>query len=129
MADKVILVDTSILIDYYRKTDKSNSIWVALVRQGYSFSISAITKYEIYSGATQNQLAFWDNVLQAISVIPFNEITVDTAITINRALKRKRKQIDLADLFIAATAAAYNLPFATLNKKHFERIDTLTLIE
>ena len=86
------------------KTDKANSVWVALVRQEYRFAISAITKYEIYSGATQDQLAFWENILQAISVIPLDEKSVDTAVTINSALKRKRKQIDLADLFIAATA-------------------------
>src|SRR5438105_3029578 len=121
MADKIILVDTSILIDYYRRTDKANSVWVALVRQEYRFAISAITKYEIYSGATQDQLAFWESVLQAISVIPLDEKSVDTAVTINSALKRKRKQIDLADLFIAATAAAYDLPLATLNRKHFDR--------
>ncbi len=35
MADKVVLVDTSILIDYYRKTDKSKSIWLTLLHQGY----------------------------------------------------------------------------------------------
>ncbi len=52
MADKITLVDTSVLINYYRKTDKANSVWVKLVRQGYRFSISAVTKYEIYSGAT-----------------------------------------------------------------------------
>ena len=28
MADKVVMVDTSILIDYYRKTNKENSVWV-----------------------------------------------------------------------------------------------------
>jgi tRNA(fMet)-specific endonuclease VapC len=129
MADKIILVDTSILIDYYRKTDKANSTWVALVRQGYKFAISAITKYEIYSGATQNQLEFWDTVLQAISIIAFDELSVDTAVTINHVLKGKRKQIDLADLFIAATAVANNLPLATLNKKHFERIEALNILE
>lgn len=129
MADKIILVDTSILIDYYRKTEKENSVWIKLVRQGHSFAISAVTKYEIYAGATPNQLAFWDNVLQAVTVLPLDEVSVDTAVTINIALKKKRKQIDLADLFIAATAVTRNLPFATLNRKHFERIDTLTLID
>jgi len=129
MADKIILVDTSILIDYYRKTDKNNSAWMALVRQEYSFIISIVTKYEIYSGATSNQLTFWNSVLQAITVIPLDEISVDTAVTINNVLKRKRKQIDLADLFIAATAVAHNLSLATLNKKHFDRIDTLNIVE
>ncbi len=129
MADKIIMVDTSILIDFYRKTDKANSVWVALVRQGYDFVISAITKYEIYSGANQSQLGFWDSVLQGVAVFPFDEASVNIAVEINESLKLKRKQIDLADLFIAATAVAKNLPFATLNRKHFDRIERLNIVK
>ena len=129
MADNVILVDSSILIDYYRKTNKANALWVSLIDKGYEFAISAITKYELYSGATQSQITFWDSILTAISVIPFDEGCVDTAVQINAVLKQKRKQIDLADLFIAATAMTNNLPITTLNKKHFERIDGLSVVE
>ena len=129
MADKIILVDTSILIDYYRKTNKANSNWIGLIDKGYEFVISAITKYELYSGATQSQIEFWNSILVAIPVIPFDENCVDTAVQINSGLKRKRKQIDLADLFKAATAMNQNLSIATLNKKHFDRIDGLTIVE
>lgn len=129
MADKIVLVDTSILIDFYRKTDKANSVWIALVRQGYQFSISAITKYEIYSGASQSQSAFWDSIFQEVTVVPFDESAVNAAVRINATLKRKRKQIALADLFIAATAVSNKTLFATLNRKHFDRIDELTIIE
>ncbi len=128
MANQIILVDTSILIDYYRKTDKSNSVWVGLIQKGYEFAISAITKYEIFSGATPGQLSFWDSVIQTIVVLPLDEACVDTAVQINIGLKRKRKQIDLADLLIAATALTHNLPIATLNRKHFDRIDELTIL-
>ena len=62
-------------------------------------------------------------------VFSFDEIVVDTAVLLNSKLKKKRKQIDLADLFIAATAVAHNLRLSTLNKKHFDRIDTLRIIE
>ena len=129
MANKIILVDTSILIDYYRKTIKANAAWVTLIEKGYEFSISVITKYELYSGATQSQIAFWDSILASISIISFDESCVDTAVQINAVLKQKRKQIDLADLFIAATAMASNLPIATLNKKHFDRIDGLSIVK
>ncbi len=129
MADKIILLDTSILIDYYRKTDKNNTVWVSMVRQGYQFAVSVVTKYEIYSGATPAQLLFWDSIFQEIRVLPLDEITMDKAVEINAGLKRKRKQIDLADLFIAATALIHDLPFATLNRKHFERIDELVILE
>lgn len=54
---------------------------------------------------------------------------MDKAIQIQHSLKRKRKQLDIADLFIAATAATNNLPIATLNKKHFERVDNITLAD
>lgn len=58
MADKIVLVDTSVLIDLFRKTDKSNSFLVSLVRQGYNYCISSVTEYEIYTGATLNQVDF-----------------------------------------------------------------------
>ncbi|MCF2490029.1 type II toxin-antitoxin system VapC family toxin [Dyadobacter sp. CY347] len=128
MAEKIVMVDTSILIDFYRKTDKSNSIWIKLVREGYAFTISAITKYEIYSGANASQTAFWDNVFRQIEIISLDEDCIDTAVHINIELKKKSKQIALADLLIAASAVANEMPLATLNRKHFERIDPLTLI-
>jgi predicted nucleic acid-binding protein len=129
MADKIILLDTSILIDYYRKTDKINSVWVKLIDEGGEFAISVITKYELYSGATQSQIDFWDSILETITVFPFNENCVDTAIQLQHSLKRKRKQLDIADLFIAATAVSNNLPISTLNKKHFDRVDRLILVD
>jgi tRNA(fMet)-specific endonuclease VapC len=129
MEDNIVLADTSILIDYFRKTDKSNSILVKLFRQGYNFCISAITEYEIYSGATQSQISYWNEILKRTQVLPFDQAVVKVAIDINNQLKRKRKQIDLADLFIAATAISHQIRFATLNKKHFERIDEIKIIE
>jgi len=105
MANKIVLADTSILIDYFRKTDKSNS------------------------GATPAQLPFWEEILKTTKVLSFDKSVARVAVNTNNKLKRKRKQIDLADLFIAATAIANNLPFATLNRNHFERIEELELIE
>ena len=129
MADKIILADTSILIDLFRKSKKVNSKFVQLAMEGYEFQISAITAYEVYSGATIGQLPFWDDLLEKIIVLPFDKDVVKQAVIINRILKQKRKQIELADLFIAATAVNHDLSLATLNRKHFERIDLLTIIE
>ncbi len=128
MEKPIILVDTSILIDFYRKTNKENSVWIKLIRQGYRFAISTITKYEIYSGASEKQIQFWDEIFSIIEIIPFDEECVNSAVSINSKLKKKRKQIDIADLFIASTAITYNMPIATLNLSHFERIVELQII-
>jgi predicted nucleic acid-binding protein len=129
MADRIVVVDTSVLIDYFRKTDKSNSVLIDLFDQGYDFSISAITHYEVYSGATASQLPFWKQVLDRVKVLPFDEVVSQASVDINNSLKSKSKQIGMADLFIAATAIANNMSLATLNKKHFDRIDGLILLD
>ena len=129
MADKIILADTSILIDYFRKTEKSKSTLILLFNEGYDFAISAISHYEIYSGTTTAQFPFWQSLLLRTNILAFNQNVAQTAVDINNELKKKRKQIEMADLLIPATAITYDLPFATLNKKHFERIDGLYVIE
>lgn len=99
-----------------------------MVKQDYSFCISAVTEFEIYTGATDSQLEYWKDFLKKIQVLSFNKDVVKVAVELNRLLKKKRKQIDMADLFIAATAIDNKLPLATLNRKHFEIIDRLELV-
>lgn len=69
----LILLDTSVFIDYFRKTNKQNSLLFKLRKENFRFSSSII-------------------------------------------------------LFIAATTIANKLPSATINKKHFERIENLEII-
>jgi tRNA(fMet)-specific endonuclease VapC len=129
MAIKLILLDTSILIDYFRKPNKKKTILVELINKGYTFSISTITKFEIYTGATENQLEFWNTLFKNFKIFSFDEKSADIASKLNTELKKKRKQIDIADLFIASIAIAQKIPIATSNKKHFERIDGITIID
>ncbi|MDB5006335.1 MAG: type toxin-antitoxin system VapC family toxin [Mucilaginibacter sp.] len=129
MENNLILIDTSILIDYFRKSDKANSKLISLINEGYKFQISAITEFEIYAGSTAVQQTFWENLLKKIEVLPFDSKTVKIAVEINTVLKRKRKQIEIADLFIASTAISKNIAFATLNRKHFERIENLQIVD
>ncbi len=128
MAGKIILADTSILIDYFRKTDKINSRLIALFDEGYDFNISAITHYEIYSGATSAQLLFWKSLLARSKVLAVDQMVAQAAVDISNQLRHKRKQIGMADLFIAATAFSNNLSLTTLNIKHFKRIEELNVI-
>ena len=128
MADNIILIDTSILIDYFRKSDKANSKLISLLKEGYKFHISAITEYEIYSGSTTDQQRFWEELLNKTEVLSFDSKATKIAVEINGELRRRSNQIAIADLFIAATAISNNLPFATLNRKHFDRIGSLIII-
>lgn len=128
MAKELVLVDTSILIDFFRKSDKTNSRLLKLVKEEFNYCISAITEFEIYIGTTPNQTAYWEDFLFRTQVLAFDKEIARTAVDINKALKKQSRLIGMADLFIAATAVHYQLPLATLNVKHFERVEDLQLL-
>jgi tRNA(fMet)-specific endonuclease VapC len=58
MADKTLMIDTTLLIDYFRKTDKTKTKLVQLSQQFEQLAISSVTEFEVYSGATSAQLQF-----------------------------------------------------------------------
>ncbi|OFY64662.1 MAG: hypothetical protein A3H98_13265 [Bacteroidetes bacterium RIFCSPLOWO2_02_FULL_36_8] len=122
-----ICIDTSILIDYYRKKDKSKTLFVNLSIK-YLLSISVITKLELLVGVAKNQKDFWNNIFQKIDIIPLNETEVEIASEIIRYLTKQNKIIGLKDILIGSTALAKGLKLSTLNKKDFERIEGLELI-
>ena len=128
MEQKVICLDTSVLIEYYRKKVKAKSFLYSLNEQYYKFAASTITEYEIYAGNTESQNLFWDNLFQDIKLLSFDSAIARISGLIYMQLRVDNRMIENPDIFIAATAIKHGLPLATLNKKHFERINGLKLI-
>lgn len=127
MAGKVICLDTSILIDYFRKKNKGKTFFFKLARE-YRFAISVITKFEILNGSDEDQKEFWNQLFSRFRIIPLDEREVEVASEIIKKLRSQNKLIELPDILIGATAIAHGLKLATLNKAHFERIENLSLI-
>jgi len=128
MADKKIMIDSTILIDYFRKTDKSKSKLVELSMKYDKIYISTVTEFEVINGASHTQLDFWNNMLKGFTILDFDSKAARQAAIIVQQLKTKRKSIDKPDLFIASTAVSHGLTLDTANKKHFEFIDSLNLL-
>ena len=128
MADKKLMVDSTILIDYFRKTDKANSKLVSHFRTYDQLYISSVTEFEVVNGATEVHLQFWDGMLTRFTILDFDSKAARQAADIVTQLKIKRKTIDKPDLFIAATAVVNGLTLDTLNTKHFIHIDSLHLL-
>ena len=128
MDKELICLDTSILIDYYRKKNKSKTKFVQLSKD-YNFSISVITKLEILTGVRKEQRDFWDKIFSRIKILPLNEQDVEIASEIIQTLTKRNKIIGLKDILIASTAISNKLRISTLNLKDFERIDNLKILE
>ena len=125
----MILLDTSVLIELFRIKSKEKSFFYRITANENSFGISVITHYEVLVGSNHSQGEFWKELFETISILPFDLQCSVAAINIYKDLKSKNKLIELADLAVGATAISNNLPLATLNKKHFERIKDLKIIE
>ncbi len=129
MENQVVLLDTSVLIDFFRKKDKSKTVFFKLQSTYQSIAVSSITIFEIYTGARDAQVHLWDIFFKDIVIIPFDDGIAKLAAEIDSNLKSSNSRIDKSDLFIAATAIYNNYPCSTFNKKHFERIDSLELVD
>ena len=126
--ENLICLDSSSLIDYYRKKNKEGTFFYKLSASYQGFVLPVTAHFEILSGSNPNQHSFWQNMFADLLVIPYQPYINQTAISIVSKLKTKRKTIDFKDLLIAATALHYNYSLATINEKHFTVIEGLHLI-
>ncbi len=122
-----LVIDTGIFIEYLRKPEKSKTVLASLPNDASLF-VSAVTVYELMMGATNDQKKKdVEILLDGISILPFDEEVSLKAAEIYHSLRRRNLMIEFRDIFIAATAIIFQLPIKTLNKDHFQRIETLDL--
>ena len=109
------MIDTSILIDYFRKRDKEKALLYSLSFT-YRFAISTVTAFEFFAGLSEIHLEFTNKLFANFLILPFDSTCAQTASEIYKNLKSKNQLISPPDIFIAATAISHNLSLVTLNK-------------
>jgi len=124
-----IAIDACVLIEFLRAKDKSKTMYAKLARGVVPLFISTIVLFEVRAGLNAINQECLMGLLRKITCLPFDVRTAEIAADLSRTLRNNRIQVESSDLFIAATAIAHGVPLATLNQKHFERIDELVLID
>jgi len=127
LEDRRILIDTSVVIDHFRKKNKQKSLLYELSKENTLF-LSAISKFEFLVGTKLSQIHQTEKIIEGFYILSFNSNVADVASDIAKKLKTNNKIIEFRDIFIAATAIANNMQLSTLNVKHFKRIDDLELL-
>lgn len=127
MENRGVLIDTSFFIQHLRSSKKAETPLYNLP-ESLKLYTSSVTIYELLAGANNEaKRALISMTLEEVEILPFDEVTASEAAKIFQELKLKNKLIEFRDIFIAATALVHNLPVASLNVKHFERIEALQL--
>ena len=123
-----ICLDTTILIDYFRKKNKARTVFYHLSLE-YNFAISTVAEYEYLVGFKDKNRQGAKDIFKNLTIIPFGSKLVKESCEIHHELKSISKLIPPLDIFIAATARSNDLELATINIKHFKWIKNLKLIE
>ena len=124
----MILADSDVLIDYLNGAEPVTRQVQEFIRSD-RLHISAISCFELLSGAQENKRGKRTGALiDSIPILPVDCEAAAQAASVRRNLARIGRQIGMADSLIAGVALANNLPLFTRNRKHFEKIEGLTLI-
>ncbi len=123
----MIIADTDVLIDFLRGRGGA-ARRVALELETRSFGTTAITAFELRSGArSSKQLKGIDTLLDAMTLLSFGPEEARIAADLRVQLERQGQGIGMADYMIAAVCIANDGVLLTRNRKHFERVEGLKL--
>lgn len=129
-----IILDADVIIGGEKGTFDLEG-WLAS-RANDQFEIAAITVAELWHGVEratgtrrvrrQNYLTAF---LESLPIIPYTEQTAYEHARIWAELEASGKMIGFYDLIVGATALERGSQVATFNKRHFDRIQGLSVIE
>lgn len=123
--DQKVCLDTDVCIAIVRQQGPYKEI----LRKVFSLRvyITAVTLFELLLRETN--IYQIENFIKDLELLSFDSIAARKASDIQKELKVKGKIIEIRDLFIASASIVNNCNLATLNKKHFENIKGLKLLD
>lgn len=86
MEDRRILIDTSVVIDHFRKKNKQKSLLYELAKENILF-LSAISKFEFLVGAKPTQLRQTKEIIGGFYILSFSSLVAEVASDIAKELK------------------------------------------
>ena len=109
--------------------------WMA-THANEQFEIAAITVAELWHGVERATAAhravrqrYLQTILNLLPIIPYTEVTAFEHARTWAAPESSGKMIGFYDLIVAATALERGSSVATFNKRHFESVKGLKVIE
>jgi tRNA(fMet)-specific endonuclease VapC len=109
--------------------------WMAS-KSGEQFEVAAVTVAELWHGVERaigarraKRQQYLETILALLPVIPYTEQTAYEHARLWAELESSGKMIGFYDVIVAATALDRGSSVATFNRRHFEQVKGLTVIE
>lgn len=124
----LVVADTDLLIDFLRGRGPGSRLTRELLVER-RLRLTAVTGFELRVGA--DFLVRRDEILRLFRsrTVPLDLASALRAGEVAAALQQRGTGIGLADCLQAGICLRHDLPLATRNRKHFERVNGLQLID
>ncbi len=129
-----IIVDADVIIRGEKGAFDIQS-WLA-ARANDNFEIAAVTVAELWHGVERatgthrtKREHYLQTILAALPIIPYTEQTAYEHARIWAELEASGKMIGFYDIIVAATALERGSEVATFNRRHFDQVKGLSVIE
>ncbi|MEX2515527.1 MAG: type II toxin-antitoxin system VapC family toxin [Gammaproteobacteria bacterium] len=125
-------LDTNTLIYFFK--DAGRVAERLLNAAPAEIAIPAISVYEIETGIAKSrkpakQRQQFDQLLEVVTVLPFNQAAAKQSARIRSLLERAGQPIGPMDTLIAGTVLAHNATLVTRNLREFKRVPKLSVID
>jgi tRNA(fMet)-specific endonuclease VapC len=128
LENRLIVVDTDVIIDFFRDISPAADVFSLLVPLEKA-AMTAISVFELYAGVEgTKRLKQIETLVQEMTVLPLNTVEAAIAGRIYTQLKSRGKLVGTHDILIAATCVANDLPLYTKNVDHFSEIKDIRLL-
>lgn len=124
----LVIVDTDLVIDFLRGKGPGVPLVRALLA-GHALRLTPITAFELRVGT--DFVVRRDDImrLSRSRTFPLDRGSALRASEVATMLRRAGQDIGMADCLQAGICLNLDLPFATRNRKHFERVEGLRLFD
>ena len=129
-----IILDANVIIGGEKGTFDLSG-WVAS-QPNEAFEVAAITVAELWHGVERavgaqrtKRQQYLQTILSPMSVIPYTEFTAYEHARIWAELESSGKMVGYYDVIVAATALERGGKVATFNRRHFDQIKGLAIVD
>jgi tRNA(fMet)-specific endonuclease VapC len=124
----LIVADTDVLIDFLSGHEPVASQVASAIAAEEGMATTVVSRFELLSGVrTARQGRAIGRLLDTLSTLPLDSPAADRAARVRRELEKAGASIGMADSLIAAVVLEHGGRLLTRNRKHFQRVEGLTL--
>jgi predicted nucleic acid-binding protein len=116
---RVILLDTSVILDHLNGRAGRAEFLDGLVQQGHILACCPVNITEVYAGLRPGEEAQTEALIDSLECLPVTPAIARQAGLLRRDWRAKGVTLSYTDVTIAAVALANQTPLLTDNSKHF----------